>query len=241
MSAFLSVYCRASMSSEGHGFDQSPCLPWGDWVMLCQPHRFQPQQLRCWEHLTYTSMTHALVQHLVKTVWEREFRFHFSKAIKSQAKSKRAMLDAQYGMLTWPLLLITTGGASSTESTWQQQNCVGAWISCFSLSVVHSWSVKRSRPYCFHLLCCLFSCTFSPEGGPGMSDVSSTSWISGLSFDSTLLSPLLFFHVLLLSCAFFFFCWFFFFGAYWPMLWTLFQKILQYFSLRDRLFGMIPV
>ena len=32
----------------------------------------------------------------------------------------------------------------------------------------------------------------SPEGRPGMSDVSLQSGISGLSFDSTLLSPLLF-------------------------------------------------
>ena len=33
----------------------------------------------------------------------------------------------------------------------------------------------------------------TPEGRPGMSDVSPLSGISGLSFDSTLLSPLLFF------------------------------------------------
>ena len=39
---------------------------------------------------------------------------------------------------------------------------------------------------------------FPPEGKPGMSDVSSLSGISGLSFDSTLLSPLLFFWLVLL-------------------------------------------
>ena len=38
----------------------------------------------------------------------------------------------------------------------------------------------------------------SPEGRPGMSDVSPLSGISGLSFDSTLLSPLLFFCLVLL-------------------------------------------
>ena len=37
-----------------------------------------------------------------------------------------------------------------------------------------------------------------PEGRPGMSDVSPLSGISGLSFDSTLLSPLLFFCLALL-------------------------------------------
>ena len=38
----------------------------------------------------------------------------------------------------------------------------------------------------------------TPEGRPGMSDVSPLSGISGLSFDSTLLSPLLFFFLVLL-------------------------------------------
>ena len=38
----------------------------------------------------------------------------------------------------------------------------------------------------------------TPEGRPGMSDVSPLSGISGLSFDSTLLSPLLFFCLVLL-------------------------------------------
>ena len=43
---------------------------------------------------------------------------------------------------------------------------------------------------------------WTPEGRPGMSDVSPLSGISGLSFDSTLLSPLLFFCLVLLlfSC-----------------------------------------
>ena len=40
--------------------------------------------------------------------------------------------------------------------------------------------------------------TGGPEGRPGMSDVSPLSGISGLSFDSTLLSPLLFFCLVLL-------------------------------------------
>ena len=48
-------------------------------------------------------------------------------------------------------------------------------------------------------------CYMTPEGRPGMSDVSPLSGISGLSFDSTLLSPLLFFCLVLLpflSCRF---------------------------------------
>ena len=41
-------------------------------------------------------------------------------------------------------------------------------------------------------------CLSPPEGRPGVSDVSSLSGISGLSFDSTLLSPRLFFCLVLL-------------------------------------------
>ena len=41
-------------------------------------------------------------------------------------------------------------------------------------------------------------CPNTPEGRPGMSDVSPLSGISGLSFDSTLLSPLSFFCLVLL-------------------------------------------
>ncbi len=44
----------------------------------------------------------------------------------------------------------------------------------------------------------VFMLSTSPEGRPGMSDVSPLSGISGLSFDSTLLSPLLFFCLVLL-------------------------------------------
>ena len=39
------------------------------------------------------------------------------------------------------------------------------------------------------------STVMAPEGKPGMSDVSPLSQISGLSLDSTLLSPLLFFYL----------------------------------------------
>ena len=41
----------------------------------------------------------------------------------------------------------------------------------------------------------------NPEGRPGMSDVSPLSGISGLSFDSTLLSPLLFFCLVLFTLS----------------------------------------
>ena len=63
-------------------------------------------------------------------------------------------------------------------------------------------------PHCLYTW--LFICRFDfsklpltslhmpPEGRPGMSDVSPLSGISGLSFDSTLLYPLLFFCLVLL-------------------------------------------
>ena len=44
----------------------------------------------------------------------------------------------------------------------------------------------------------VFFLLFFPKGRPGMSDVSPLSGISGLSFDSTLLSPVLFFCLVLL-------------------------------------------
>ena len=46
----------------------------------------------------------------------------------------------------------------------------------------------------------------APEGRPGMSDVSPLSGISGLSFDSTLLSPLLFFCLILILVMSYLFC-----------------------------------
>ena len=49
--------------------------------------------------------------------------------------------------------------------------------------------------------------TVHPEGKPGISDIFPLSGLSGLSFDSTLLSPLLFFCLVLLlflSYTFFF-------------------------------------
>ena len=65
-----------------------------------------------------------------------------------------------------------------------------------------------------------------------MSDVSPLSGISGMSVDSTLLFPLLFFCLLLLL-----FLPRLFSSAYLPTLLTfLFQRILRYFSSRERLF-----
>ena len=59
-----------------------------------------------------------------------------------------------------------------------------------------------------------------------MSDVSPLSGISGLSFDSTSLSPLLFFcQVLLLLLSYLFFS-----SACWPILLNFYHRILKYFS-----------
>ena len=67
-----------------------------------------------------------------------------------------------------------------------------------------------------------------------MSDVSPVSGISGLSFGSTLLSPLVLLpSPVILSVLSF--------SACWSFLLNFFQKILQYFSLRERLFCMAPV
>ena len=75
-----------------------------------------------------------------------------------------------------------------------------------------------------------------PEGGRGSLMSSPLSWISGLSFGSILLSPLLIFcllPLLFLSCIL---------SAYWPIRLTFPpKKILQYFSLRYWLFGVAIV
>ena len=78
------------------------------------------------------------------------------------------------------------------------------------------------------------SVSSTPERRPGMSDVSPLSGISGLSFDSDLLSPLLFFYLVLLLFLLSF-------SACSSIFLNIFQKILQYFSLRDRHFCMAPV
>ena len=58
----------------------------------------------------------------------------------------------------------------------------------------------QHKPHLQFLLNCplVYDCGFYPEGRPGMSDVTPLSGISGLSFDPTLLSPLLLFCLVLL-------------------------------------------
>ena len=78
---------------------------------------------------------------------------------------------------------------------------------------------------------------WTPEGRPGMSDVSLLSGISGLSFDPIFLFPVLFFYVRLsLLCLVPF-------SAYGPFSWLFLKKIRRYLSLRKRLlfFCMAPV
>ena len=105
------------------------------------------------------------------------------------------------------------------------------------LSSLHSSiSVGDTSAISLYQSFCVFVVLFiSPEGRPGMSDVSPLSGISGLSFDSTLLSPLLCFCLVLLPCLSDLFL------PAGPFFLNFFQKILQYFSLRDRLFRMAPV
>ena len=73
------------------------------------------------------------------------------------------------------------------------------------LSVVQAFSKQKNSQSTVEIVsvCCKPSTFFffffnSPEGRPGRSDFSPLSGISGLSFDSTLLSPLLFFCLVLL-------------------------------------------
>ena len=72
----------------------------------------------------------------------------------------------------------------------------------------------------------------TPERRPGLSDVFPLSGISGLSFDSPLLSTLLVFFLILSL----FLCYLFSSSSYWSIPLNFFQKILQYVSLRDRPF-----
>ena len=70
----------------------------------------------------------------------------------------------------------------------------------------------------------------SPEGKSGMSDVSPLSGISGLSFDSTLLSPVLFF------CLVLFLFLTYLLSACWSILLNFFQKILPRFFIKTKAF-----
>ena len=73
---------------------------------------------------------------------------------------------------------------------------VCVYLTCVCVtSVSHGHAAVRKNFFLF--LSSIFSSPLTTEGRPGMSDVSPLSGISGLSFDSTLLSPVLFFLVLL--------------------------------------------
>ena len=86
-------------------------------------------------------------------------------------------------------------------------------------SVLVSISVFMALSTVFHL-------PQRPKGRPGMSDVSPLSGISGLSFDFTLLSPLLFFCLVLLLFMSYLF------SASWSILLNFFQTILPIFFVR---------
>ena len=99
------------------------------------------------------------------------------------------------------------------------------WISCQQVHILWEWA-----PGVWNELL-----TLSPEGRPGMSDVFPPVWnlraIIWFQFAISCLvllpSPV---TLSVLS-----------FSACWPFLLNFFQKILQYFSLRDGLFCMAPV
>ena len=100
----------------------------------------------------------------------------------------------------------------------------------------HGWqgvSVGLGRCLCLSEKSC-FAYTFIRKSPPPPKEAGDVwclplVWNLRLSFDSTLLPPLLFFRLVL---------WLFLsdlFSAFWPILLNFFQKILHYFSLRDRL------
>ena len=102
---------------------------------------------------------------------------------------------------------------------------------CFSPDVILcGWLGSKCQltnylSVCLHISVCMyvFRSVWTSEGRLGMSDVSPLSGISGLSFDSTLLFPLLFFCLVLLPfLSYLFFCLL-------ALSSKLFQKILQYF------------
>ena len=84
------------------------------------------------------------------------------------------------------------------------QSAVRHQLASASHSLGVGWRVGpgKSSLTCVLLITCINDAEVvvsqTPEGRPGMSDVSPLSGISGLSFDSTLLSPLLFFCLVLL-------------------------------------------
>ena len=92
------------------------------------------------------------------------------------------------------------------------------------MTLLKRWFVQEGKSFCN-----------TPKGRLGMSNVSPWSGIAGLSFDSTLLSPVLFFCLVLLLFLLVFS------SAIWPILLNFFQKIPQYFWLRERLFCVAPV
>ena len=99
---------------------------------------------------------------------------------------------------------------------------------------------RRSRSLLLCLLLCVWCLPLlTSEGRTVMSDVSPPSGIAGLSFDSTLLSPRLFFCLVLLLFLSYFFL------PAGPLLWTFFfffsRKFFNIFHLGDRLFCMAPV
>ena len=76
------------------------------------------------------------------------------------------MFDAQYGLLNWHSIAYWTGLSligpvqQTRHSNWQQQSCVGMWISCFSLSLINSCSFERSRLNHFRFYYCTFHMLF---------------------------------------------------------------------------------
>ena len=94
--------------------------------------------------------------------------------------------------------------------TWFTHDTISQYVQCVSthwLGMQHhkldkTLTLELQKENILTLFRLSMCCYGTPEGRPGMSDVSFLSGISGLSFDSTLLSPLVFFCLV----YFIFFC-----------------------------------
>ena len=120
------------------------------------------------------------------------------------------------------------------------------WVNALSKCLILEWKyISDFRPsywskwMAFLLYCQCHSAFWTvsvPEGRPGISDISPLSGISGLSFDSTLLIPLMFFSLDLLLFLSYLFC------ACWPILLNFFpENSSVFFIKKSRLFWMAPV
>ena len=133
------------------------------------------------------------------------------------ATGKNASLETEVGWLVHSYMMIMMINFFYCAPFCKSPECWERHKDRLILSFTHTRTCTRAHTHS------LFLSLAPPEGRPGMSDVSLLSRISGLSFDSPFLSPLIFFWLVLLlflSCHFF---------ANGPFSWLFFQKTQIFF------------